>query len=159
MGMPYFYILPEWSPDGAWIAAVDSSGTRIVLVDPEGGPRRSFPISPGQLPLALAWSHDARRLYVIESSVDTGEGRYAMEMNMLFARHCVLASIDVQTGHKTRVRDLGWLSPAAAATPGWRLSVAPDDTSLVYSVMRPRSEIWVLEGVEAPGPWYTGLLR
>jgi hypothetical protein len=159
MDMPYIEILPEWSPDGAWIAAVDSSRARIVLVNPDGRERRSFPVSEGQLPLALAWSHDGRSLYVIEKWADTTEGQYALEMNMLTSRHCVLTSIDVHTGHKTKIRDLGWLSPASGATPGSRVSVGPDDNSLVYSVMRPRSEIWILEGVEVPGPWYMRLLR
>jgi len=156
--MPYIGILPEWSPDGGWIAAVDSSHTQIVLLNPDGSARRSFPISAGELPLALAWSHDGRSLFVIDW-VDTTEGHYALEMNGLTPRHCVLSSIDVQTGHRAKIRDLGWLSPASAAIPGGRVSVSPDDTSLVYSVTRPRSEIWILEGVEVPGPWYTRLLR
>jgi len=159
MDTPYFWIVPEWSPDGAWIATVDPTRTQVVLVDPDGGPGRSFPLPADRLPLALAWPHDAKRLYIIEGWMYTAAGHYAMEINMLTPRHCVLTAIDVQSGERTQIRDLGWLSPAAAAAPGLRVSLSPDDTSLVYSVMRPRSEIWILEGVEVPGPWYTRLLE
>jgi len=42
--------------------------------------------------------------------------------------------------------------------PGLRITVAPDGKSIAYSVNRGRSELWIVEGLRIPRPWYTRLL-
>jgi serine/threonine protein kinase len=127
-------ILPEWSPTGEWIAAVDTA--HIVLVSPDGRSRRELRGKPGP----LAWAPDGKTLYVIHD--EGGRGW--------------LGAVDLRSGAERRVRDLGDVVPVSAST-GPRISVTPDGKSLVYSVARGGTEIWLLEGVKTPRPWYARL--
>jgi hypothetical protein len=75
------------------------------------------------------------------------------------SRHSAVVSIDVATGQRREVRDLGALTPASVHSPGQRMSATPDDQALVYAVLDQRSEIWLLEGAQVPEPWYSRLVR
>jgi hypothetical protein len=34
----------------------------------------------------------------------------------------------------------------------------PDEKDIVYTVNRPRQEIWILSGLQSPPPWYLRLV-
>lgn len=125
-------IMPEWSPAGEWIAAVDTA--HVILVSPDGRAKRTLRCDPGP----LAWSPDGRTLYVV--------------------RHGVRA-IDVRTGNDHIVRDLvGVGTPIGLMTPGdRRVSVTADGKALVYSVITGNNTLWLLDGVRTPKPWYARL--
>jgi len=59
---------PRWSPDGRWIAAfeITAGGTArapVLLVDPEGGEKRTIPTSAtGGTPICLTWSGSGQSL-------------------------------------------------------------------------------------------------
>jgi len=57
------------------------------------------------------------------------------------------------TGRESPVRDLGELPPYSSVNAGWRASITPDGSEFVYTVNRPREEIWILAGIRAPRPW------
>jgi hypothetical protein len=80
----------------------------------------------------LAWSRDGKTLYQIR------------------AVKPALVAIDVATGKERVLRDLPGLAPHSTVSPGLRASLTSDGKSIVYSVNRPREEIWILEGVRAP---------
>lgn len=129
------YLPPEWSPTGEWIAVADTS--HVILVSPDGRAKRELRSHRG----ALAWAPDGRTLYVVH--VESGRGS--------------VGAIDIRTGvERTLVRDLGDLAPADL-NPTARISVTPDGKSIVYAVARGGGDIYLLEGVEAPRPFYARL--
>jgi len=48
--------------------------------------------------------------------------------------------------------------PYAALNPGLNASLTSDGKSIVYTVDRQRREIWILDGIQEPRPWYARLL-
>jgi Tol biopolymer transport system component len=125
--------LPEWSPTGEWIATGDPSGG-LTLVSPEGNGRRTL---SGYGP--VAWARDGKTVYQLRSELHS------------------LVAIDVVTGKERTLRDLGELIPFSTLSPGLRASLTPDGKSIVYTVNRPREEIWILDGLQTPRPWYARL--
>jgi len=62
--------------------------------------------------------------------------------NMLF-------SVDIATGVEKVLGDLGKdFSPSTNLRPGIRFSLAPDGKSFVYSIVKSKSNLWMLEGFE-----------
>jgi hypothetical protein len=69
-----------------------------------------------------------------------------------------LVAIDIATGKETKLRDLPGLEPYAGSNPGLRASLTSDGKSIVYTVNRPRTEIWTLDGVQTPHSWWERIL-
>jgi Tol biopolymer transport system component len=121
---------PVWSPTGEWIADHGRAG-KLVLVDPDGKSPRVLPGDEGP----VAWSRDGKTLYQIRA-----------EPPALFA-------IDIATGKDRKLRDLPDLAPYSNGNPGLSAALTSDGKSIVYSVLRPRSEIWILSGIQKPRSW------
>ena len=124
--------MPQWSPRGNWIAVADSA--HVILVSPDGHQKRYIRTTPGP----LAWAPDGRTIYVVHMKGRRGS----------------LAAIDSESGAERIIRDLGEFVPWGFENPGNRVSVTPDGKALIYRVLRTRSEIWLLDGVRIPRPWY-----
>jgi WD40 repeat protein len=127
-------IMPEWSPTGEWIASSDA-GCQTILVRPDGKTTRSLG-GKG----VRAWARDGKTLYRVDPD-----------------KHALIA-VDIATGATRVLRDVGDLIPYSGPQPGLRASLASDGGSVVYSVLRPREEIWVMENVRIQEPWYAWLL-
>jgi Tol biopolymer transport system component/predicted Ser/Thr protein kinase len=122
--------VPVWSPTGEWIA--DHDDGNLVLLSPDGKTRRDLPGDGGP----VAWSHDGKTLYHVH--VDPP----------------ALMAIDVATGKDRKLRDLPDLAPYSNGNPGMSAALTADGKTIVYAVQRPRSEIWILDGIQAPRPWW-----
>jgi Tol biopolymer transport system component/predicted Ser/Thr protein kinase len=122
---------PVWSPTGEWIADHDRE-EHPVLVSPDGKSQRVLPGDRGP----MTWSHDGRTLYQVR-----------MEPPALFA-------IEIATGQERKLRDLPDLAPYSNGSPGLSAALTSDGKSMVYAVQRARSEIWILDGMREPRPWY-----
>ena len=133
LGVTKADFVPAWSPTGEWIAFHDQDNN-LSLVSPDGRKRRKLS-SFGP----VAWARDGRTLYQIG------------------IRSHLLVAIDVGTGKTQTLRDLGDLTPFANPWPALCASLTPDGESIVYTVNRSREEIWILDGLQAPQPWYRRL--
>ncbi|NWF84297.1 MAG: PD40 domain-containing protein, partial [Bryobacteraceae bacterium] len=129
--------VPEWSPDSEWIACAIVDKPGITLVSPEGKPSRFLP----GVSKPLAWSRGGKTIYQVRGTWEDS----------------TLVAIDVVSGKERVIRDLGPLRPDACVSCGWRVSASPDGKNLVSSVMRLRSEIWLLHGLRLLPPWYASL--
>jgi eukaryotic-like serine/threonine-protein kinase len=127
--------VPAWSPTGEWIAMHDAEND-LTLFSPDGKPPRKLPGDGGP----YAWSRDGKTLYQVSSD------------------HPALVAIDIATSKVTKLRDLEDLAPYGSDNPGLMASLTSDGKSIVYSVNRPRSEIWILDGIQPPSPWWRRLL-
>jgi dipeptidyl aminopeptidase/acylaminoacyl peptidase len=130
----YGISIPRWSPTGEWIADYDLS-ERLVIVTPDGKNIRVLANDYGP----VAWSRDGKTLYQVQ------------------ARTPALVEIDVATGKARKLRDLADSAPYSNGSPGLSAALTPDQKSIVYTVNRRRQEIWILDGVEKPAPWYKRL--
>jgi hypothetical protein len=55
------------------------------------------------------------------------------------------------------IKELGKdLRPVSGFNPGIRFSLAPDGKSMVYSTVKQRSDLWMLQGYSQPG-WLSRL--
>jgi Tol biopolymer transport system component len=122
--------MTEWSPSGQWIAFADED-CQTALVAPDGKSKRRLGGAG-----AVAWSHDGKMLYRVDPE---RQALMAMEI----------------AGDAWRVvRPVGDLVPYSGPQPGLRASLSHDGASIVYSVLRPREEIWIMEGVRLKEPWF-----
>jgi len=128
--------VPVWSPTGEWIAAMSSDDV-LTLFSPDGKPSRQL---PGGDSGPVAWSSDGKTLYHIHMDPPS------------------LGAIDIEKGTEKKLRDLAGLAPYSQLNPGLCASLTSDCKSIVYTVNRPRQEIWIMDGVETPRPWYKRLL-
>ena len=131
----YGQAAPVWSPAGEWIADHDAA-EHPVLVSPDGKLRRTLPGDRGP----LAWSRDGKTLYQVRREPPA------------------LMAIDIASGRDRKLRDLPDLAPFSNGNPGLSAALTSDGKDIVYTVNRPRSEIWILSGIQAPVPWYLRLL-
>jgi hypothetical protein len=125
--------VPAWSQTGEWIAI--DTGDKLTLISPDGKPSRTLPGDYGP----VAWSRDGKILYQLRMSPPA------------------LVSIDISSGREQKLRDLASLRPFAAFNPGLHASLTSDGKSIVYTVNRERREIWILDGIQKPRPWYIRL--
>ena len=128
--------VPQWSPTGEWIACYKDD-SQLVLVSPDGTQVKQVSKDHGP----VAWSTDGKTLYQVQG----GDQPSLVELN-------------IATGQGRKLRDLGDLSAYSSMNPGLKLALMPDGKSVVFTVNRPRREIWILNGLEAPRPWYRTLL-
>jgi Tol biopolymer transport system component len=129
--------LPEWSPTGEWIACTITGKPGITLVNPDGKNTRFLP----GVSAPHAWSRDGRTIYQVRGT-----------------NNCTLVAVDIATGKERVIRELGDLQPGSSLGPGLRVTVAPDGKSLAWAVNRARSELWILDGLRTPRPWFRRLL-
>ncbi|MGB0052271.1 MAG: hypothetical protein WBQ02_08525, partial [Terracidiphilus sp.] len=67
-----------------------------------------------------------------------------------------LFSLDPLTLKQKVIKELGKdLRPASNFGPGIRFSLAPDGKSIIYSTVKSRSDLWLLQGYRQPG-WLSG---
>jgi Tol biopolymer transport system component len=163
---------PSWSPDGEWIAFIERVGTEISLARVRVGagspPEIILPRLP-RLGSRTSWSPDGRRIVcdttdgLIVVSADgkqrqllsedswiafnwshDGQHVYGLRESDDRPRHYVLARLDAATGRETIVNaNVGVIPPAWQPIRGL---AAMGDRSLVTSVARARSDIWLLAG-------------
>ncbi len=130
-------ILPEWSPTGEWIACAIANRPGITLVSPNGKKTRFLPGESAP----LAWSRDGKIIYQVRGT-----------------SRCMVVALDVTTGRERVIRGPNDPCPASPLSPGLRVTLAPDGKSLAWAVSHPRSELWILDGLRTPRPWFLRLL-
>jgi Tol biopolymer transport system component len=130
------HYLSAWSPAGDWITCYDDKGWN--LVSPDGKTTRPL----GKINTSyLVFSAEGKTLYGIE----TGETAAEHDRVTLF-------SLDPVTLKKTVIKELGKeLAPVQNFGPGIRFSLAPDGKSVLYSIGKRRSDLWMLQGYRQPG--------
>jgi hypothetical protein len=45
------------------------------------------------------------------------------------------------------------LGPSSWQIPGIRFTLSPDGDSFAYGIIKPKTEIWMMEGFQQPGLW------
>jgi Tol biopolymer transport system component len=125
--------LPEWSPDGQWIAYVDRDGVNVV--SPDGTTLRSFK-EPDTA--QVTFSRDSKLLYGIQVRTS----------------RCVLFSIDIVSKQSKTIGEFALdFAPSSYSNPGIRLSLSPDGKSILFPARRSSTSLWMLEGFTRPGWW------
>jgi Tol biopolymer transport system component/predicted Ser/Thr protein kinase len=125
--------LPDWSPDGQWIAFLDRVGLNVI--SPDGTTIRSFE-APDTA--QVTFSRDSKLLYGIR----VGPTR------------CILFSIDIATKQTKTIGEFARdFVPSSYSNPGIRLSLSPDGKSILFPAQRSATGLWMLEGFTRPGWW------
>lgn len=129
---------PEWSPDGRLILFDSMDG--LAVIPPDGG---SLRVISDDTWVAHTWAADSKSVYGLRESEPPG-------------RHAMLIEIDVATGRQRVINaDLGPIPPANQPVRG--LTRAGGGT-LVTSVARATSDIWVLDGFVTPGSAWSRIM-
>jgi ECF sigma factor/WD40 repeat protein len=129
-------VIPAWSPDGEWIAY--QTDVAVRLVSPDGARQRFLTTSDMSRDLngygwdsGLVWSRDGGSLCSIRQTEN---------------RTVQMIAIDAMTGAVRVVSTLGADFYFAAATdPGLRFTLAPDGKSFLATIVRTRTDLWILE--------------
>lgn len=119
--------IPEWSPTEEWIVCRTDQGWELVSPDGQKNRVLGFKESP-----ALVFSKDGKTLYGLLR--EQGQA--------------TLFAVDVATGKGKTIGPVGDITPGSPLTPGIRFSLSPDGKSFITSVIRRRSDIWMLEGFD-----------
>jgi tricorn protease-like protein len=169
--------MPDWSPDGRWLAiAAIEEGTIYISKQRVGSGDRPKMLRQVMTPWAclLAWSPDGRwiahdspeglalvaaegtthrvltpgtRLHAIAWTADS---RTIYGLASLEPQGARVVAIDVATGGARTIRSLpANLRLETAATPGLRMTLNREGTRLLTTGLRSRSDIWMLEGFES----------
>jgi Tol biopolymer transport system component len=118
--------IPAWSPRGDWIAYRTIDAVR--LVSPDGVRQRV--LAPG-VGAALVWSRDGGTLYTTKRTPVTG---------------LQVIAIDVATGAVRLVSSLGMdVTFGTPTIPGQRFTLALDGNSFLATIVRTRSNLWILD--------------
>jgi len=121
---------PRWSPANDWITWETPSG--VVLVSPDGSQERS--LSKEQW-LVHTWSRNASEIIGIRET----EG---LRLSVI--------SVAVASGRERVLGDLG--TSFAFNNPVKGLTLLPGSRVVATSVVRPRGDIWIAEGISWPRP-------
>jgi eukaryotic-like serine/threonine-protein kinase len=126
------YSRSKWAPDNSWIAFNGRDGLSVVT--PDG---QSIRVVQEQSWLGFDWSADSRLLYGIQLSDD--------------GKHLTFASVDVRSGaERILATDIMPLPIAAQPVRGFtRVS----GTTFLTSLVRVRSDIWLLDGFNYQRSW------
>jgi Tol biopolymer transport system component len=118
---------PKWAPDGGLIAY--NGGGGLSLVSPDG---KSTRVLRDQAWLAFTWSADSQRLYGLRQSDDF--------------RHLTFTSVDTRSGVE---RVLGPdIMPLPISSQPVRGFTRISPTTFLASIVKVRSEVWLLEGFQ-----------
>jgi Tol biopolymer transport system component/tRNA A-37 threonylcarbamoyl transferase component Bud32 len=128
--------VPVWSPTGEWIAFHATDGRTLRLFSPDGKAPQDLPGDAGP----CAWSRDGKTLYQVRLD------------------HPAIVAIDIASGKETKLRDLEDNAPYSSMSPGLMASLTADGKNIIYTVNRARTEIWILDGIQAPQPWWRRIL-
>jgi hypothetical protein len=119
---------PKWSPDGLRIACDTTEGLVVVTVD--GKERQQLSEDSW---IAFTWSEDSRRVLGLRLSDDK-------------PGHYMLAALDLATKREHVLNpDVGVIPPALQAIRGLERN---GDQSVITSVARARSDVWIMRGFE-----------
>ncbi len=119
--------MPQWSPKGEWITWETAAGFTVVSAD---GARERV-LTEHQW-LVHGWSPDGTEIVGVREDDDL---------------HLTIVGLDVRTG-AARVRgDLGPSPPVNNPLRGF--GVTADGRSIITSVVRPRGDLWLIEGLRA----------
>jgi len=123
------YGVISWMPDGKWIAYPDDN-SRWHLISPDGKQHRDLGIIKTD---NLGFSKDSKTAYGIRE-----------EGGKLF-----LFSLDVETAKLHDIKPLdSSLQPRSPLNPAVRFTLAPDGKSFAYSIAKPESSVWMLQGFD-----------
>jgi Tol biopolymer transport system component len=115
----------EWSPTGEWIAHDTPEG--LSVVSPDGKARRLLTTTRAR---AIAWAPGGQTLHAVLGT----------------APPFTVASVDVASAQVKTTRTLdASVNVISALNPGLRLSLNPDGTRLLTTVLRARTDIWMVE--------------
>jgi Tol biopolymer transport system component len=119
--------IPSWSPDGRWIAYPDQDHG-WHLISPDGKDHRGLGTINTQ---NLRFSKDGKAAYGIRDE----------------AGKPILFSLDIETAKLRDIKALdSSLRPASHLHPSIRFTLAPDGKSFAYSIAKPESSVWMLQG-------------
>jgi Tol biopolymer transport system component len=125
-GLPRLGSRAKWSPDGRLIACDTTDGLMVVSADGKD----SRLLSEDSW-IAFTWSRDGREIYGLRESDER-------------PRHYMLAALDSESGRERIINpDVGVIPPAWQPLRGLE---AIGDGTLLTSVARARSDIWLMEG-------------
>ncbi len=123
------YGVISWTPDGKWIAYPDDKSS-WHLVSPDGKQHRDLGIIKTD---NLGFSKDGKTAYGIRQD----GGKF------------YLFSLGVETAKVRDIKQLdGSLQPRSPLNPAIRFTLAPDGKSFAYSIAKPESSIWMLQGFD-----------
>jgi serine/threonine protein kinase len=120
---------PQWSATGEWIACDTAEG--LAVVAPDG---KNAHVVSEQTWLAYGWARDGSRLFGIRQSRE--------------GHSLILASLDIRTGKEKIITPN--LGPVPVANQPVRGFSWISSQSFATSIVRVRSDIWLLEGFRAP---------
>jgi Tol biopolymer transport system component len=129
-------VIPAWSPDGEWIAYQTDDAVRLISAD---GARQRFlstinmsrDMNESGWNSALVWSRDGKSLYSIRRTDE---------------RIVQMVAIDAASGAIHVVSTLGAdFNFATPNDPGLRFTLAPDGKSFLGTIVRSRTDLWILE--------------
>ena len=130
------FFIPTWSPTGEWITFLSSDG-EWWLVSPDGKSERKL---GGFRTLFLMWSRDGKTLYGIRFNEK---------------QHHIFFSLDVASGRQKELEDMGTgFAPRGRQQGSYEFSLAPDGRSVAISMMKVRSDLWMIEGFNSPRGWF-----
>ena len=121
---------PRWSPKGDWIASIGNE-KGLTLVSPDGKERKD--VGSGTW-LLHGWSADGTTLYGIRQSAER-------RMELVALRDAV-ETVIADMGRYPAAFSYGM---AVGSLPLRGFTVAPDGRSFLTSVIRPKSDIWVMD--------------
>ena len=123
------YGVISWMPDGKWIAYPDDN-SRWHLISPDGKQHRDLGIIKTD---NLGFSKDSKTAYGIRE-----------EGGKLF-----FFSLDMETAKLRDIKPLdSSLQPRSPLNPAVRFTLAPDGKSFAYSIAKPESSVWMLQGFD-----------
>jgi Tol biopolymer transport system component len=128
--------LTRWSPNGLWLTASTASG--FFLVSPDGNVTRKI---SDETWLVHAWSPDSSAIYGMRLDDDL---------------HLLLSRLSVE-GSERVLGDLGTAPPVTIPLNGFSLS--PDGKTFLTGLMKPKGDLWMLEGFENETPWWRRAFR
>ena len=165
---------PTWSPDGSWLAFLESTGGHWTLKKaPLGGSQEPVVLRKGCLRSHPKWSKRGDRIACMTEegltviSPDGADSKVVSDTSWLVYgwdfggtrlygikrtadRQTVLVSIDVDKGVEKLIGQIQL--PRYSTLSGY--SLAHDEKSFLTSVNHPTADLWLLSGFQAHLPWW-----